>query len=133
MATSMLKFVTNTPPRRRGPSALTKEQRRKAELTSSRDVEEVYQFWCLMMRPDRTRVPVLDEKRRLKVAAAIADYGVDECMRAVLGCLASDFHQGRNKQKKRYDDLELIFRDQDHIERFLAWAPVTDDEWGSDT
>ena len=25
-------------------------------------------------------------------------------------------------KKKRYDDLELIFRDQDHIERFLSYG-----------
>jgi len=29
---------------------------------------------------------------------------------------------GRNKANKRYDDLELIFRDQDHVERFLSFT-----------
>ena len=29
-------------------------------------------------------------------------------------------HQPLYKQKKRFDDLELIFRDQDHVERFLS-------------
>jgi len=84
-------------------------------------VLEVYKYWLEELRPGRTRVPALDERRRLKVASAIADYGVPECKRAIDGCGASDFHMGRNKQRKRYDDLELIFRDQDHIERFLAY------------
>lgn len=82
------------------------------------------------MRPGRTRVPALDAKRYLKVAAAVADYGVDDCMRAIRGCAASDFHMGRNKQNKRYDDLELIFRDQDHVERFLEYGASGDSSDG---
>lgn len=81
------------------------------------------------MRPGKKRVPALDEKRRLKVAAAIADYGVDECKKAIDGCARSDFHMGRNKQKKRYDDLELILRDQDHVERFLSYIPDEGAAW----
>lgn len=62
---------------------------------------------------------MLDDRRRLKVAAAIYDYGVDQCLVAIDGCAKSDFHMGRNKLGRRYDDLELIFRDQAHIEKFL--------------
>ena len=71
-------------------------------------------------------MPALDERRYLKVASAVSDYGVDECLRAIRGCSASDFHMGRNKQNKRYDDLELIFRDQDHVERFLEYGASAD-------
>ncbi len=122
----------------RGPSRLTREQRSKAEKVDPELVDQVYRYWCELMRPGRTRVPALDAKRYLKVAAAVSDYGVDDCMRAIRGCAASDFHMGRNKQNKRYDDLELIFRDQDHVERFLnygayddSWSPVSGegDEW----
>jgi len=107
----------------RGESRLKQQQRRKAALVPEHEILQVYGHWILVMRPGKKRVPTLDEKRRLKVAAAIADYGVEECKRAIDGCARSDFHMGRNKQKKRYDDLELILRDQDHIERFLAFMP----------
>jgi hypothetical protein len=106
--------------RTRGPSKLTRQQLGKAEKVPEAEVQELYEYWCSTMRPGRTRVPALDTKRHLKVAAAIADYGVDQCKLAIDGCAASDFHMGRNKQKKRFDDLELIFRDQDHVERFLS-------------
>ena len=119
------------PKKTRGPSRLTREQREKAEKVDPQLVDQVYQYWCDMMRPGRTRVPALDAKRYLKVAAAISDYGVEQCMRAIRGCAASDFHMGRNKQKKRYDDLELIFRDQDHVERFLTYGEYSD--WWSAT
>ena len=119
-----------TPPSKgRGESRLKREQRRKAETVSDALISEVYEYWLSQMRPGRTRVPALDEKRRLKVASAIADYGALECMRAIDGCKRSDFHMGRNKQNKKYDDLELIFRDQDHIERFLSYVAGPASEW----
>ena len=124
---NILKFmseelVLDQPRKTRGPSKLTRQQLQKAEKVPEAEVNEVYEYWCTVMRPGRTRVPSLDAKRRLKVASAIADYGVDECKAAIDGCAASDFHMGRNKQKKRYDDLELIFRDQDHVESNLSYG-----------
>lgn len=116
-----------TSPKRRGESRLKKEQRHKAESVSDALISEVYEYWLRLMRPGRTRVPALDAKRRLKVASAIADYGAAECMRAIDGCTRSDFHMGRNRQNKKYNDLELIFRDQDHIERFLSYSPGCDE------
>ena len=125
--------VMTTSPKGRGESRLKKEQRRKAETVSDALISEVYEYWLSQMRPGRTRVPQLDDKRRLKVASAIADYGAADCMRAIDWCMRSDFHMGRNKQNKKYDDLELIFRDQDHIERFLAFLPLEEDlsDWSS--
>ena len=131
---NILKFmseelVLDQPRKTRGPSKLTRQQLQKAEKVPEAEVNEVYEYWCTVMRPGRTRVPGLDVKRSLKVAAAIADYGVDECKAAIDGCAASDFHMGRNKQKKRYDDLELIFRDQDHVERFLSYGGAQEVDW----
>jgi hypothetical protein len=100
---------------------LTREQRVKASTVAEEDIARVYEHWLLVMRPNRKgRRPALDDRRRLKVAAAIHDYGVTQCLTAIDGCARSDFHMGRNRLGKRYDDLELIFRDQDHVERFLV-------------
>ena len=131
---NILKFmseelVLDQPRKTRGPSKLTRQQLQKAEKVPEAEVNEVYEYWSTVMRPGRTRVPSLDAKRRLKVASAIADYGVDECKAAIDGCAASDFHMGRNKQKKRYDDLELIFRAQDHVERFLSYGGAQEVAW----
>jgi len=99
---------------------LKKDQRVKSKTVAEEDIQRVYAHWLQVMRPKRSRVPALDDKRRLKVASAIHDYGVDDCMKAIDGCRKSDFHMGRNKTGRRYDDIELIFRDQDHVERFLG-------------
>lgn len=107
-------------PKKRRASPLQKvEQSGKASTVADSEMEEVYQYWLSVMRPGRTRVPKMDVERSRKVKAAIADYGVDMCKQAIDGCAASDFHMGKNRANKRYDDLELIFRDQSHIEMFL--------------
>ena len=124
----ILKLMPEPQKKTRGESRLKQQQRRKAAGVSEQEILEVYEHWISVMRPGKKRVPALDEKRRLKVASAIADYGVDDCKLAIDGCSRSDFHMGRNKQKKRYDDLELILRDQDHIERFLAFMPQDHEE-----
>ena len=124
---NILKLM-DQPKRVRGESRLKQQQRRKAAGVSEDEILEVYEHWISVMRPGKKRVPGLDEKRRLKVASAIADYGVGDCKLAIDGCSRSDFHMGRNKQKRRYDDLELILRDQDHVERFLGCGVVDDGE-----
>ena len=43
-------------------------------------------------------------------------------MEAVRGCSLSPFHMGANKQRKRYDSLDLILRNADKIEGFLQIA-----------
>ena len=124
---NILKLM-DQPKRVRGESRLKQQQRRKAAGVSEDEILEVYEHWISVMRPGKKRVPGLDEKRRLKVASAIADYGVGDCKLAIDSCSRSDFHMGRNKQKRRYDDLELILRDQDHVERFLGCGVVDDGE-----
>lgn len=111
---------SSRPKKTRGDSTLKKQQRIKSSTVAEDLILQVYNYWLSVMRPGRGRVPALDDKRRLKVASAIHDYGVEDCMRAIDGCKKSDFHMGRNKARRRYDDIELIFRDQDHIERFLG-------------
>jgi hypothetical protein len=44
--------------------------------------------------------------------------GPEAAEAAILGCKLSDFHQGNNPRRKKYDELELILRDAKHIEMF---------------
>ena len=106
--------------RKRGVSKHKQAQIRNGSTVAESDVQQVYQYWCTVMRPGRKRVPALDYKREMVVRSAIADYGVEDCMRAIDGCASSEWHMGRNPSNKRYDDLELIFRDQKHVDMFLS-------------
>lgn len=73
--------------------------------------------WCKSSRGPR---PALNEERIVTIGAAIADYGVETCVNAVVGCSYSDWHMGQNPQGKKYNDIELIFRNAQNIERFAG-------------
>ena len=62
----------------------------------------------------------MSEERIVLIGAAIADYGLAMCLDAVLGCSLSDWHMGQNPQGKKYNDIELIFRNAQNIERFAG-------------
>lgn len=93
--------------------------RKKAESASPEDIQTVFSYYLEIHKSDSKRKPVLDTHRRFLLAVAIHDYGVDGCKDAIDGCRNSHFHMGKNSRGKIYNSLELIFRDTQHIERFM--------------
>lgn len=88
-----------------------------AEAPDLADVRAVFDLWVSLYR-NAKRPPVLDNRRRSKIRKAIADYGKDTVEAAVRGLGQSDWHMGRNPQRKKYDDIELVLRDAKHVEMF---------------
>jgi len=93
-----------------------KETRKKKPLP---EVVEVFEYWA----SERKRIlnlnggppPVLSASRSSKINARLGEgYDVATLKRAVDGCLASDFHV-----EGGHTDIELICRDQKHVEQFL--------------
>lgn len=119
-------FEMTEPAKKRGPQkrprSATISKNRKSLLVDQKQIQEVFDFWVLTFNKKRV---ALDEKRRQAIGAAIHDYGIEACRDAIVGCSLSDFHMGRNKNNRVYNDIELILRDSEHIERFLAL--VSDD------
>jgi hypothetical protein len=107
-------------PVKRGRPASTQKLSRskKAMSVPSSEIQELWDYWVSKMREGSKRKPVLDDARRQYLGAALHDYGMDGCRDAIDGCALSEFHMGRNKMNKRYDSVELIFRDAEHIEKF---------------
>jgi hypothetical protein len=66
------------------------------------------------------RVPMKATDKRLgKIRARMGEgYGEDDLKRAVDGCMGSDFNV-----KGGHVDIELICRDQSHVERYMGMAP----------
>ncbi|HEY6244586.1 MAG TPA: hypothetical protein VIX17_11590 [Pyrinomonadaceae bacterium] len=61
------------------------------------------------------------DKRRSRVVARLKQgYSAEQLQTAIRGCLASPFHRGQNDTGEKYDDLELICRDGEHVEKFIA-------------
>lgn len=86
-------------------------------------VRAVFEHWRAAM--GRGHRAALTAKRAGKVRARLGDgYTVAELCRAVDGCKRSPHHQGRNDTGTVYDELELICRDQEHVDMFLRHAPL---------
>ena len=105
--------------RGRPKSEKTISRAKKSAMIKDDEIALVWEHWLTVMRSGSKRKPVLDATRRQYIGAAIYDYGLDGCRDAIDGCALSDFHMGRNKSNKRYDSVELIFRDAEHTEKFM--------------
>ena len=65
----------------------------------------------------------LSDKRRRRITQAFkAGFTEDDMKLAIDGCVATPYNMGQNPYGQMYDDLELILRDVEHIERFMTNA-----------
>lgn len=79
----------------------------------------MFSHWMLMLGKNRARC-ALGPSRRRAIERALALYDVETLLLAVEGCASSAWHAGANDRARPFDDLELILRDEAHIERFAA-------------
>jgi hypothetical protein len=78
----------------------------------------VFDFWRKESGHDHAH---FTDKRRRKVLARLRDgYPAERIELGIRGCLMSEFHQGKNDSGQKFDDLELICRDGEHLEKFIA-------------
>lgn len=85
--------------------------------TVTPEVREIFDYWVEVM--NKRANTKLDNKREVRITRALQDYDAETVRKAIKGCTYSDFHMGRNRAGKRYNDLELILRDAPHIESFV--------------
>lgn len=111
--------IMTGPKRRRGPNKKTMSNNAKVATVAEDSIQEVFDYWVSIHKSESRRKPALDADRRFFIALAIHDYGIQDCKAAIDGCRLSDFHMGRNRQGKKYNDIKLILRGAEQIERFL--------------
>ena len=99
------------------PRTTTKQRAEKAKGISDEAVKIVWDHWVKTM--GASKLAVLDHDRKVKIAASIHDYGIEASCLAIDGCASSSFHMGDNPQQKKYNGIDLIFRDADKIEGFI--------------
>ncbi len=62
-------------------------------------------------------------KRKARVLDRLKDgYTVDDLKQAVDGCALTPHNMGQNDRGEKYNDLELICRDVEHVDRFIQNA-----------
>lgn len=85
-------------------------------------VERIFDHWRSAMGHPKAR---LDDARRRRIRAAMKfGYSEADCIAAIDGCRSSAWHMGANDRGTRYDALDLILRNADQIDKFIAMAPA---------
>lgn len=82
-------------------------------------VAEVFDHWRVKMSSPRSK---LDDKRKRLITNALKNYSTEDLKQAIDGCAASPFHMGQNDRKEKYNGLDLILRNADKIDGFIAKA-----------
>ena len=100
---------------KRGPNKQNQSKTKLAQTIPQSQIEEVFSYWKETMGKKRA---VLDIARTRDIGWAIAVWGIDGARDAIDGCKASAWHMGKNASKTVYNDVTLIFRDAEHVERF---------------
>lgn len=90
---------------------------------ASTDIQIIFDYWRTQLNHPKA---ILDNKRRRIIQQALKNYSLERLKQAIIGCSQSKFHMGENPQKKRYDDISLIFRDSSRIESFIAQSGNTE-------
>lgn len=82
-------------------------------------VARVFGHWVLMMGKHAGRCALGPTRRRV-IERALGLYDEETLLLAIEGCAASAWHAGLNDRGKAFNDLELILRDEKHIEGFAS-------------
>jgi len=100
------------------PMNLTKEPEQIEEVD---EVRVVFDAWveATGKHPTRTR---LDDKRRRTIKKALNDHPVEDVLDAVVGWQHEPFYCGENDRGRPFNDLGLLLRDAEHVERFRDLA-----------
>ncbi len=81
-------------------------------------VKTVFKTWQGVLNHPRSK---LDDKRIAKIKQALKNYTADDLTKAFRGCAVSPYHMGDNDRSTKYDDITLILRDAEHVERFMGY------------
>lgn len=67
----------------------------------------------------------LDVKRAKAIRLMLAaGYSREDLELAIFGCSISPFHRGQNDRGQKYQDIALICRDAEHVDKFIAIAEL---------
>jgi len=85
-------------------------------------VSEIFEYWQEVLNHHGSK---LDQNRSTHIERVFKlGYDKFDCFLAIRGCKASKWHMGDNPQNKKYDDLGLIFRNAEKIEKFIKSSGV---------
>jgi hypothetical protein len=131
LGTSAMRLNAEVGGRRQEPVSSTTSEDTSAEQAESVDlalvaaepppIDPVVMIFDTWRETTSHRKAVLDKKRRQVIDRALKHYPLEDCLAAVQGVMLFPHNRGETNGQ-RYDDVALILRDSEHVERFRdAW------------
>jgi hypothetical protein len=88
----------------------------KALDPASNPVQTIFAFWQKVMASPKS---AMDKKRRVLIEVALQSYQPADICKAIRGCSKSPHNMGKNERNTKYNGLNLILRDAEHIDYFM--------------
>jgi uncharacterized protein YdaU (DUF1376 family) len=89
------------------------------DTSASDDAMSVFNYWKIATGKSKAK---LNSTIRGKILPRLKAYSVSDLLSAIDGNQASRFHQGDNDQKRKYDSLDLICRNDENVRKFMEMA-----------
>lgn len=99
------------------PKRHTSSSPQKNDDADPETVGQVFAYWQKIMDSPRS---ALDDKRRKVIRRALASYSPADVCKAIRGCSKSAWHMGGNEKGTKFNGLDLILRDAEKIDAFIA-------------
>ncbi len=77
---------------------------------------DIFTHWKKTMNHPRA---AFDDKRKALIRKQLKNYSPEDLINAIDGCAQTPHNMGDNDRSERYDSIELILRDANHIDRFM--------------
>lgn len=107
--------IPEPPPLSPPPTPPQAQDHRRASSTADDPTAAVFDAWRESTGKHRAQ---LDDKRLRRIKAALRSYPLPDVLDAVRGWANSPHHRGENDTGTVYNELTLLLRDAEHIERF---------------
>lgn len=78
---------------------------------------EIFDYWKKVMKSPKS---AFDAKRKKLIEGALKNYSPADVCKAIRGCSKSPHNMGENDRNTKFNGLNLILRDADHIDRFIS-------------
>lgn len=86
------------------------------EQTPLDPVKTIFAYWQKKMSSPKS---AMDEKRKSLIVKALKNYEPADICKAIRGCSRTPHNMGQNDRNTKYNGLNLILRDAEHIDYFI--------------
>lgn len=113
--------VTVTPQNRTDTEQIQNQNRadtekRPVEQKQLDPAQTIFAYWQKTMDSPKS---AMDDKRKSLIAKALKAYAPADICKAIRGCSKSPHNMGHNDRKTKFNGLNLILRDAEHIDYFI--------------